>query len=101
MRISVLGDRATVEAMRLAGIEGEVVGESQDPAAAFDRLLRQDDLGVLLVTEPLASAMRAKVDAAKLTRRFPLVLEVPARGVPSIPADDLVARVARSVGLRG
>ena len=27
-------------------------------------------------------------------------LEIPARGVPSVPADDMVARVARMVGLR-
>ena len=101
MLIRVLGDSATVESMRLAGVEGRAVTAAEDCAAAFDEMLKLEDLGVLLVTEPLAARMRSRVDDAKLTRRLPLVLEIPARSDPTVPSDDLVARVGRMVGLRG
>ena len=101
MLIRVLGDSATVESMRLAGVEGRAVTASEDCEAAFDEMVKQEDLGVLLVTEPLAAKMRSRIDDAKLARRLPLVLEIPARGVSSVPSDDLVARVGRMVGLRG
>jgi V/A-type H+-transporting ATPase subunit F len=100
MLIRVLGDTSTVGALRLAGIEGRTVDPSDDCARAFDEMLRQEDLGVLLVTEPVAQQIRSRVEQAKLGRRLPLVLEIPARGAPSAPADDLVARVARMIGLR-
>jgi V/A-type H+-transporting ATPase subunit F len=100
MLIRVLGDDRTVDALRLAGVEGRAVGASDDLGSVFDEMLKVEDLGVLLVTEPVAEHIRSRVEQAKLGRKLPLVLEIPARGVPSMPSDDLVARVARMVGLR-
>jgi len=102
MLIRVLGDPGTLRALRLAGLDGRAVGASEDAraaGAAFDEMLSEQDLGILLVTEPVAQQIRQRVDAAKLSRHFPLVLEIPARGVPGEPVDDLVARVARQVGI--
>jgi len=101
MLIRVLGDKGTVDALRLAGVEGRVVDVDAEVGPVFDEMLKIEDLAVLLVTEPLAAHIRPRVEKAKLARRMPLVLEIPARGVPSLPYDDLVARVARMVGLRG
>ena len=89
MEIRVLGDTATVKAFRLAGVEGRAVDQAESYESAFAQMLAHEELGVLLVTA-----------RAKLERRMPLVLEIPARGIPSLPADDMVDRVARMVGLR-
>lgn len=100
MVVRVLGDTPTVRALRLAGIDGTVT-EPEAAAAAFERELSSKDLGILLVTEPVAARIRQKVEAAKLSLHFPLVLEIPAVGMPIVPADDLAAKVARMIGIRG
>jgi len=99
MVVRVLGDPATVRALRLAGIDGRAVGPDT-AEKAFEEELSSEGLGVLLVTEPVAAGIRRRVDAAKVSLHFPLVLEIPAMGVPSVPADDLVAKVARMIGIR-
>lgn len=94
MTIRVLGDPPTVRALRLAGIDGAIAPKGGE-AAALERELSLKDLGVLLITEPVASAIRQKVNAAKVSLHFPLVLEIPAVGAPSIPMDDVVTVVAK------
>ncbi len=100
MIVRLLGDSPTVEALRLAGIEGRALREGEDPARVFEEMLAVEDLGVLFVTENVAERMRARVDQAKIARHFPLVLEIPARGAEAVTAEDLVDRVAKLVGLK-
>ena len=100
MRVRVLGDPRTVEALRLAGIAGRGVESVDEGRQALEEMMADAELGLLLVTEPLARSIGSQVVRAKLTGRFPLVLEIPARGLPASAADDLVERIARLVGVR-
>ena len=100
MVVGVLGDPATVRALRLAGLEGRVVAESERPEPLLDEMLEVEDVGVILVTEPVAARMRERLAHEKLARRFPLVIEIPARGTAPEPVDELVSRVARLVGVK-
>ena len=104
MIVRVLGDAATVQALRLGGLDGRVVDPDRasdaELEAALDETLRLDGLGVLLVTDSVAARMRERLEREKLGRRFPLVIEIPARGGAPEPVDDLIARVARMVGVK-
>jgi vacuolar-type H+-ATPase subunit F/Vma7 len=100
MTVFVLGDEQTVGVMRLAGLDGRAIPPGGDAAEAFEEALSIEGLGVLFVAENVADMIRDRVETAKLARHFPLVLEIPARGHPPSPVEDIVDRVARSVGLK-
>ena len=79
MRYYVIGDEDTVLGLRLAGVEGSVVGNREDAEATFDSVLQDHDYGIILITERIAELIREKVDRYVFSEQFPLILEVPDR----------------------
>ncbi|NPV53428.1 MAG: hypothetical protein HPY71_07880 [Firmicutes bacterium] len=97
MNIIVIGDRDTVTGFRLAGVEGWHVDTPEEAGAALERALAAPDVGLILITERWAAAMRPRVEAAR-RRIMPLVVEIPDRRGP-IDEVSLTRKVHSIIGI--
>lgn len=100
MRFHLLSDNIdSAKGFRLAGITVEVIRE---PDALFDSLnaaLEAEDVGIILITERLASYAPEKIDRLKLERPRPLIVVIPDRHGSSQAGESLVRYVRDSVGI--
>jgi V/A-type H+-transporting ATPase subunit F len=89
MRYLVIGDEDTVLGFELAGVSGQVVQTAEEAQRAFEDALEDHEVGIVIITERIADAIRPIVDKYVFTASFPLIVEVPDRnghppGRPSI-----------------
>lgn len=98
-RIVAVGPPDTVLGLGLLGIEGTVVADAREAAAALDRALAAPDVAMVLVGRSWASALRDRIEAAAVGADAPLVVEVPD---PDAAAAEvpLSERVERVLGVR-
>ncbi|HVM96278.1 MAG TPA: V-type ATP synthase subunit F [Candidatus Acidoferrales bacterium] len=104
--IAVIGDRDTVIAFQLGGIDGYVVDDAESArravAQACDVARRTEDATartkLLLVTHHVVSLIREGFDADELESSMPMVLEIPGFAEPGgqRPLQKLLARVLRT-----
>lgn len=76
MKFFCAGDEDLVRGFRLAGVDGRVVTDAAGAAAALDEAEAMADCGVLIMSAAAADLARARVDALRLGRARPLVVEV-------------------------
>ena len=69
----------TMMGLRLAGVEGVVVHTESEVRAQLDAALQNDEIGIVLMTEPLVSLCKETVFDLKLHRAKPLIIEIPDR----------------------
>jgi len=72
-----IADADTVRGFRLAGVAGEVVDSAPEAADALARAARRPDLGIVILTDQVAAGIRDEVDALRMGRGRPLVVEIP------------------------
>ncbi len=72
MKMYLISDNIdTFTGMRLAGIEGAVVHERQELKAEIDKVLADQEIGVLLLTEKFGKEFPDIINRIKLERRLP------------------------------
>lgn|SRR5690606_34878445 len=100
MKQFLLSDsRDTLVAMRLAGIKGVLTESTSDAEMELDELLKNKEIGILLISEKLAEAMREKIDAIKEKSLFPLIVEIPDRHGSIKDPNYILNYVKESVGI--
>jgi V/A-type H+-transporting ATPase subunit F len=99
MKFYVIGDKQTVLGFRLVGIEGTVAAEREDTLSALDSAVTRKDVGIVLITEPLAGKVRDEVDARLYGLGFPLVLEIPDASGPSPERPKIEEIVRKAIGI--
>lgn len=77
MELFIIGDHDTVLGFSLAGIEGRIVKDSREAYSALNEVVEAGEVGILLITERLAHELRKDIDQIMMTRRYPLVVEIP------------------------
>ncbi len=77
MRTVILADEDTALGFSLAGVQGIIVNTPDETRTAFDEIVRQHDVGILLITERVAQQIRETVDRWILSPGTPIVLEIP------------------------
>jgi V/A-type H+-transporting ATPase subunit F len=95
-----IGDEDTVRGFRLAGIDGQVVSSDAEAEAALQHAVGQTGIGVVIITDTVAADIRAQVDAIRLEREQPLVVEVPGPAGPLAGRKTLRQLVQEAVGIR-
>lgn len=94
MRFYLISDNADTQmGMRLAGIKGVLVHEPDEVMSALHEAMSDSGIAVILMTEKLVSMCRDEVQELKLTKRSPLIVEIPDRHGTS----DITASIARYV----
>ncbi len=77
MKTMVIADEDTVLGFSLAGVEGIIVRQEDDIRGAFEKAVRTDGVGILLITERVAAVIRDTVDKWIIAGGKPLVVEIP------------------------
>jgi V/A-type H+-transporting ATPase subunit F len=89
----------TLVGMRLSGVEGAVLHEETELRAKLRELLDQDDIAVIMMTEKLISLIRETVNELKLSRRQPLIIEIPDRHGNGRISDSISQYVKDGIGI--
>jgi len=99
MKVFVIGDEYTTLGFSLVGITGVAVTNREDALRALDEATSDTEIGIILVTEDVASLIRREIDARVLGLRFPLILEVPGIKGPSSERMDIRQVIRKAVGI--
>ena len=79
MKYSVIGDEDTVLGFGIVGVLGKVATNEEETRRAFQELLEDQEVSIIIITERLADKIRTLVDQYLLTQSFPLIVEIPDR----------------------
>lgn len=80
MRYFVISDNTDTQVgLRLAGVEGVVARSKQEAEKAIAKVLADETVGILLITEGLAEQCADQLAEWKMNGRTPLVVEIPDR----------------------
>lgn len=101
MKIFLISDNVdTCTGMRLTGVEGIVAHTRDEVKKALDTALSDDSIGILLITEKLSGEYPELIGNIKLTRKKPLLVEVPDRHGTGRRPDFITAYVNDAIGLK-
>lgn len=101
MKFYLISDNIDTQmGMRLTGIEGEVVHTPDEVSAALDKAMDMEDVGIVLMTELAIKQCREKVYDYKLTRKTPLIVEIPDRHATAKISDTISKYLAEAVGIK-
>ncbi len=100
MKIVTIGDLETVVGFRLAGVrEGYIVNDSREALKKIEELIKDDNIGLIIINERLMMDIRKDVEILLEGREKPLIVDVPdKRGV--IERVDIIKELTRkAVGI--
>jgi V/A-type H+-transporting ATPase subunit F len=100
LKFFCIADEDTVRGFRLAGIAGQVVNTAEQAAAAVKAVTAQSDCGIIVLTEKVAARIRSQVEAIRLERDRPLIIEIPGPEGPLPGRKTLRQFVQEAVGIR-
>ncbi len=85
---------------RLAGVEGEAVVSAREAEQALKRALDDSELGVLVITDVVATEIRPLVDEVRMHGERPLIAEISGPDGPMKGRKTLRQFVQEAVGIR-
>lgn len=100
MKFFCIADEQTVRGFRLAGIAGQVVTTPTQAASAITSAAARSDCGILILTQRIAAGIPQQVEALRLERDRPLVVEIPGPEGPLPGHKSLRRFVQEAVGIR-
>lgn len=101
MKFYTLSDNTdTAMGMRLAGIEGEVIHTEQEVLEALRRVMADESIGVVLMTEKLLSLCPAQIYRYKLTQKRPLIVEIPDRHGSGDVSQMIEQYIGEAIGMK-
>ena len=101
MKFYLISDNIDTQmGMRLAGIEGVVVHSPEEIKDALDRAMKMEDVGIVLMTEKAVQQVRETVYDYKLSRKQPLIVEIPDRHATSKISDTISIYLSDAIGIK-
>lgn len=101
MKFYLISDNIDTQmGMRLAGIDGTVVHTPEEVSAALDRAMEMEEVGIVLMTELAVKQCRERVYEYKLTRKEPLIVEIPDRHATAKISDTISKYLSEAVGIK-
>ena len=92
-------DRDTLTGMHLAGIEGKFCEKIEDAEQAMLEATKDDSIGILLITDSIATAFPETVSNIKLNYSTPLLVEIPNSDNTERPVDSILKIVHDVIGI--
>lgn len=101
MKFYLISDNTnTLMGMRLAGIDGIVVKQREAVIEALKDAFAMDDVGIVLITEPLMKLCEKYIYDLKINVKSPLIVEIPnEKGASNITA-SIEKYVKEAVGIK-
>jgi V/A-type H+/Na+-transporting ATPase subunit F len=100
MQFLCIGDEETARGFRLAGITAIAVTTAEQARAVLEDVAATPDCGVLIISERTAAMIRPEVEAIRLERDHPLIVEIPGPEGPLAGRKTLREFVQEAVGMR-
>lgn len=101
MKFYLLSDNVDTQVgMRLAGIEGEVLHKEEELRLSMERVLKDKEIAVLLITEKLVDLCPEFIAEKKVNNKIPLIVELPDRHGSSRPDDYIMSYVREAIGVK-
>ncbi len=79
MKYAIIGDEDAVLSFGMVGVSGKVATSPDEATTAFQEILEDKEVGIIIVTESVADMMRSTVQKYLFTVSFPLIVEIPDR----------------------
>ena len=76
MKYCVIVDEDTVLGFGLVGVKGFVAANETEAENSFKEALKDEKIGIIIITEKIAELIRPLVDAYLFTSSFPLLVEI-------------------------
>ena len=86
--------------MKLAGIDGIIVHTREEVLNAIKSAMKNDETGIIILTEKAVDKVREEVMELKLKCKKPLIIEIPDRHGSSHSGDVLTNYIRDSIGIR-
>lgn len=99
MRFFCIADEDTARGFRLAGVETKIAATAEQARTILNNVVAQHDYGIIIITENVASWIRQHVEAIRLTRDRPLIVEIPGPEGPLPGRKSLREFVQEAVGV--
>lgn len=101
MKFYLISDNLdTLAGMQLVGVNGVVVHEEDEVRAALETACQNPEIGLVLITDKLIAKCRSLVFEYKLTRKEPLIVEMPDRHSESNPGESIKRYISEVVGVK-
>ncbi|HGJ64079.1 TPA: Vacuolar H+transporting two-sector ATPase F subunit [bacterium] len=100
MKFILIGDEHTVLGYSLIGIQGVVVKTAQEALDALSSASKDPEIGVILITQRIASLIQYEVNNARLAMSIPVVLEIPDRQGPLEGRESAMNIIQRLIGIK-
>lgn len=85
--------------MQLAGIDGVVVHTREEILRVIKEAVRNEDIGILILTEKVVDQVKEEVFRMKLTTKRPLIVEIPDRHGSSRSRDMITNYIRDAAGI--
>lgn len=100
MKYFVIGDEDTVLGFGLVGVQGFVADNATAAENSFKEALKDDEIGIVIITEKVAELIRPLVDAYLFTYNFPLIVEIQDRGGKMAGKPGIRQMVNDAIGIK-
>jgi vacuolar-type H+-ATPase subunit F/Vma7 len=80
VKVVAVGGRAFVTGFALSGVSGEYVSSSDEALGKIEKLVRDPQVGLIMVSDEVAKPLDAQLTAIRTQRATPLIYEVPGPG---------------------
>ncbi len=101
MKFFLLTDNIdTLMGMRLVGVEGVVIHERKEVLAEIEKVLNNDEIGVLLITTKLVELAPEVISELKLKQLKPIIVEIPDRHGSRKIGESIDQYVSQAIGVK-
>lgn len=95
----ICDDKDTLIGMRLGGIEGVIVGTKEEILDELKKILSDESIGIVIITENILSMAEEEIMKVKLEKEYPLITAIPGRDVQK--KEDYISKYIReSIGIK-
>ena len=100
MKCYLLSDNIDTKiGMRLAGIDGKVIHDNLDFIKAFDEVICDKNIAILLITQKLAACNHTLIEKQKANCTTPLIIEIPDRHGSNLKNDYILKHIKDAIGI--
>ena len=101
MKFFLISDNIdTKVGMRLAGVDGVVVHETEELLDEFEKAISNPEIAVLLISEKLVKLAPKRIETQKINNSTPLIVELPDRHGSDRPDDYILNYIREAIGVR-
>lgn len=101
MKFYLISDNVDTQVgLRLVGVEGEVVHERREFLEVLETKMKDESLGIILLTTKLIELCPDVISEIKLKQQRPLIVEIPDRHGESKIGETIDKYVSEAIGIK-